>query len=83
MTATFSLAPAFLKFEGHNRFVIRTTICGAASMAILSGILGLQYGANGAGFAVCFVLTSVAVIFFRQANKQLSGIRANSIGKFE
>lgn len=41
-----SLAPAYLRFVGQNRFVIGVILTGAFLVAILTAILGLRYGAT-------------------------------------
>ncbi|HIE95536.1 MAG: hypothetical protein ABGZ23_24720 [Fuerstiella sp.] len=65
----FSLAPVYLRFVGCSVFVIAMTVVAAVMMAVLTSVLGLQYGATGAGIAFCVVLCTVAGVFLCVATK--------------
>jgi O-antigen/teichoic acid export membrane protein len=59
----FSLAPVYLRFAGRSAVVISTTVVGAVMMAVLTTLLGIRYGATGAGIAFCIVLCTVSGCF--------------------
>lgn len=65
----FSLAPVYLRFVGRSVVVIKVTIVAAIMMAILTGVLGVKFGATGAGVAFCTVLCTVALTFLLVARR--------------
>jgi len=71
----FSLAPTYLRFVGLSTFVIVATVSAAVSMAILTAVLGMQYGSTGAGAAFCIVVSLLAVTFFVYARRNLQAMR--------
>ena len=81
----FSLAPVYLRFVGRSVIVISLTVAGAVMMAVLTTVLGLQYGATGAGIAFCAVLCTVSGSFLLVATREFfkredSGITATDGG---
>lgn len=58
----YSLAPSYLQFIGKSRFVFGTTLLGAIAMAVLTAVLGNEWGATGAACAFSITLCCVAII---------------------
>ena len=67
----FSLAPQYLRYAAHNRFVYATMAIGCVAMAGFTVLLGAFWGATGAGLAFCVVLCTVSLTFLLKVNIEL------------
>ena len=79
----FSLAPVYLRFVGRSMFVIAITVVAAVMMAVLTIVLGLRYGATGAGIAFCIVLCTVAVAFLGVETRDVFQRNTSNTGLLE
>lgn len=65
----FSLAPAFLHYRNRSDFVLSATAISIVILLVLTALLGLRYGATGAGLAFCIVLAATAGTFRYRARR--------------
>jgi O-antigen/teichoic acid export membrane protein len=71
ITVLFSLAPTYMKYQGHNRAMQRIVVGAAAVQAILLALLVPSYAATGAALAYTISMCGMYLAFSLMAHREL------------
>lgn len=80
VATVFALAPEYLKFSGKLRQVLAIQVVTAVLLAVLTWVLGVWRGANGAGaaFAIVMVLSTAAFLVLTQRQLRIHVAKSKS-----
>jgi O-antigen/teichoic acid export membrane protein len=73
----FSLAPTYLKYMGHNRFIFKTMAGAAVIQVLLLVLLVPRFAATGGAIAYAVSMCGMYLVFARMARSELVQSKAN------